>query len=480
MAGTNSGRNRPIAGRTKTVTIAQLLNRYNMGGRNWIRKFVFGFPLVGTLSQKGVFPKGGELGTEPMQPQHIWEKSQARFLERSARSGFKNAQRLWEEAQLQVGAGWLDDPISIPSSGLLPDIHPDGGVNIASRIGVERAGKLRPCDDLNHNWVNIACSVWTPITLPPWDHIAQSALYLRKHKRNCEFPKADHAPAYNNLPLLPEHAHIAFVALRSPANGQWYAFPHRALIFGAVSEVLHYNCFSRILTFPTNRIFGIPLVGYFDDYGAMLPDSLSKPGLSTFSSFCTKLAILLKMDKSLVDKALTSLGLFGEFPDNNDNILRISLPTDKATRWGKIVASHIASGQILHSELDKLIGLLSCSQNAIFGRFGRTILRPLYNKFTNKYYYSDKLGRRELEALRWWETAIGQMRPRIDCPEPQFPDLVIYTDAAAKTRIISALILNREEFRTAAKADVAIASPTALNGKTSLYNIVYIYTALNY
>ena len=75
-----------VGGDLKTVTIAQLLNRYNMGGQNWIRHFVFGFPpLIGTLSQKGVFPKGCELDTDPTQPQQIWEKSQARFLERSAR-----------------------------------------------------------------------------------------------------------------------------------------------------------------------------------------------------------------------------------------------------------------------------------------------------------------------------------------------------------------------------------------------------------
>ena len=70
------------------------------------------------------------------------------------------------------------------------------------------------------------------------------------------------------------------------------------------------------------------------------------------------------MDKSLVDTVLTFLGSFGEFPDNNnDNPLRISLPTDKANRWGEIIDPHIASVQISHSELDKLIGRLSFFPN---------------------------------------------------------------------------------------------------------------------
>ena len=57
-----------------------------MGGRNWIRKFIFGFALIGTLSQNGVAPEGNELDTEPMQPQQILGESQARILERSERS----------------------------------------------------------------------------------------------------------------------------------------------------------------------------------------------------------------------------------------------------------------------------------------------------------------------------------------------------------------------------------------------------------
>ena len=193
---------------------------------------------------------------------------------------------------------------------------------------------------------------------------------------------------------------MAFAALRSPDNGQLYEFPPRALIPGDVSVVLHYNCFSRILSCRANRISGIPLVVYFADYGAMRPDSLSRPGLSTFGSCCDKLAIILKMDKRLVDKALTFLGLFGEFPNNNnDNLLRISLPNGAATRWEIVIAPHISSGKILRSELGKLIGRLSFSQTAIFGRFGRAILRPLYNKLTGKYF-PNKLERRALDARR--------------------------------------------------------------------------------
>ena len=51
-----------VTGELKTVTIAQLIKHYNVGGRNWVRRFFFGFPLIGILSQKGVLPKGGRVG----------------------------------------------------------------------------------------------------------------------------------------------------------------------------------------------------------------------------------------------------------------------------------------------------------------------------------------------------------------------------------------------------------------------------------
>ena len=63
------------------------------------------------------------------------------------------------------------------------------------------------------------------------------------------------------------------------------------------------------------------------------------------------------MDKRLVDKSLTLLGLFGGLPnDDKANLLRASLPVDKETRMGNIIAPRIAHGQILRSELGELIG----------------------------------------------------------------------------------------------------------------------------
>ena len=36
---------------------------------------------------------------------------------------------------------------------------------------------------------------------------------------------AGHASAYKNIPLLPDHAHMALAGRRTPDNGNWYATP---------------------------------------------------------------------------------------------------------------------------------------------------------------------------------------------------------------------------------------------------------------
>ena len=193
----------------------------------------------------------------------------------------QNPHRLRGEALVQVEEGRFGNPIIITISGLIHDIHPEG-VNIDLRFGDEQADRLRACDDHERNWANLPFSVWGPITLPTWGHIAQSALNLRKRKPDWEFPKADRASAYKNRLLRPGLPQISFASIRSPVDGQRYAFPPRSL-FGAISEVLHYNCSPHILTFLTYRSPGIPLVGYCDDYWEITPGSLSRPGLSTFN-----------------------------------------------------------------------------------------------------------------------------------------------------------------------------------------------------
>ena len=436
---------RSATGKLKSVAISALLDNFDLGGSAWMSQFTFGFPLVGDLSQEGVYPRDPSLAPAPPLD-GIWTSSKQRFLTRSRASGFLNAETLWNEAMDQVKKGWLAEPLPISPDGTVAT-YDRGPINIAFRFGVDQADKLRACDDLKHNEVNLYCTVWTPIKLPTWDHIAQMCLDIRHTRKPWEFFKSDHEAAYKQLPLRPEHARLAFVALRDPITSRWMAFPPKALLFGATSAVLHYNCFSRLLAVLTNRIFGIPLIGYFDDFGALVPANVGRLALRTFEQFCNSLGITLKKTKTDRGKRIIFLGLQGDFPSpGNKMLLSIDLPTVKATTWCNTILSILSRGVISHDELESLIGRLSFTQTSVFGRIGRGMLAPLYAKLRSVPYHA-ALSDKESMTLSWWTAALPNMEPRVATPKTDRTDRIVYTDAAGKSRIIAAVILDPANFK---------------------------------
>ena len=376
---------RPAAGKFRTVAIKQLMRQHGMGGQHWLGQFAVGFPITGRLSQLHTYEVDDSV-IPPLNRDQLYDTAVPRFRERAAKSGHKNAQVLWDEAMAQVKSGWLMPP---------PQLHPGGRpfawkssrFNICFRFGVEQADKLRACDDLKHSMTNLACTVHTPIQLVSRGHITQLANFLAGDGGDWVMFKADHEAAYKQLPLNPLDMRNAIVALRDPTSKRWYGFVSRTLVFGSADAVLHYNIFPRIITALTNRCLGIALVGYFDDFAALIKKHLRQKALETFTRICPLLGIRIKPGKSEVGSPLTFLGLLGTFPcAANGRRLSISLTPGKRKRWPGLITGYLNDGRVAHSFLEKLIGKLLFSQVAVFGKFARTQLRPLYTKLHRRVY----------------------------------------------------------------------------------------------
>ena len=82
----------------KTAALEQITRHYGRNGQHWIRQFIFGAPLNGSLSRKHLCPMKPEEMESLLGASAIWAQSQARFRGRLARSGYKNAAPLWDEA----------------------------------------------------------------------------------------------------------------------------------------------------------------------------------------------------------------------------------------------------------------------------------------------------------------------------------------------------------------------------------------------
>ena len=89
-----------------------MMGQLGLGGSRWLQQFAWGFPLIGTLSQTGVYPIGPKTGTAPG-PVTLGKFPAERFRTRAAASGFLNADTLWAEALGQVDKGWLSEPTPI-------------------------------------------------------------------------------------------------------------------------------------------------------------------------------------------------------------------------------------------------------------------------------------------------------------------------------------------------------------------------------
>ena len=106
------------------------------------------------------------------------------------------------------------------------------------------------------------------------------------------------------------------------------------LLFGSVSAVIHYNCFTRALVVLINRTLGIPALNYFGDLGSLAPEPLGAMALWMVENTSSTLGAPTKTIESLVDTQIAFLGLVTSFPGPQKGlILSIELPQGKITKW---------------------------------------------------------------------------------------------------------------------------------------------------
>ena len=235
-------------------------------------------------------------------------------------------------------------------------------------------------------------------------------------------------------------ARLEAVTLRNPADGCRYIFRSRTLRFGAVATVLRYNVFSRIVDGLCARLFGIPALSFFGDFGALVPDFLSRKALGAFDAFCKLLGITLKAEKADVGHRVTFLGLRGPSPwRGNAAKMHISLTGEKASQRPELIRTYHTSGSIHALELESLIGKLGFSQTCLFGNFARAQMRYIYKKIRRLFYVSCFFAR-ELHPPLWWETISAEHQPRIPMGPNRTPTWVLFAYAATMTKLFAAAL----------------------------------------
>ena len=115
------------------------------------------------------------------------------------------------------------------------------------------------------------------------------------------------------------------------------------MVFGVIAAVLQYNVSSRTLAEPSNRYLGIPLLSFFDDFGAPTPSCLTPLALQTCASFWAILGIQLKETKSACGPRLVFLGMEGFYPCKQYSVeLHATLPPEKERKLAHLYQIDLA------------------------------------------------------------------------------------------------------------------------------------------
>ena len=144
----------------------------------------------------------------------------------------------------------------------------------------------------------------------------------------------------------------------------------------------------------------------------------------------TLFGLVLKVGKSEIGTPNTFLGIAAYFPQPSNQIyLAISIPRDKAHRWARVIFEIIHSKYVSRATLESLIGRLSLAQAAVFGRFARAMLKPLYTKLYSRRYFPTLSPALERKLRRWAATLLS-LTPRLATQTRTCPDWASYTYAA--------------------------------------------------
>ena len=420
---------RPATGVLHVALAAQLSAFLGLNATDWLMQFVHGFPIDGTLSQRFTFPLDLSRSVPPVDPTSLFLSKTPSFVHRARRAPVKHAHILRAEAMDQVAAGWLAPPRLLDTRGDFAD-NPLEDCNTAFRFGVPQEDKLRGCGDLKDSLTNTACAISTPITLCGWDHIDEASVRLRPTAKAWAFGKVDHKAAYKFLPIRENDPRFPVIAIWNPVSEDWFGFSPRTQLFGSTASVLHYNCFSRLLTTWLTRILRLPVLGCFDDFGFFTTKESDVTTLQQVLRFCDILGIPLKIQKSEVGTVITFLGLRGQFPSpSNEVTLKISLTPTKALKWDDTLLLALHERVISHAGLESLIGRLNFAQSTTFNKFARCMLKTLYAMLYDRPYFPD-LCPAVRRSFYWWHATLSVLPPRVVGRRKQFPDFVIFTDAS--------------------------------------------------
>ena len=159
-----------------------------------LSQFIYGFPMIGRLSQKFVYCEtNNDLG-QLKNADGIFAGSEGRLRGRFSHSATEASSEIWDEALEQRDLGWLDGPRMFNNDGSLLGKE-SSATNVAFRFAALQAGNVRALGDCRRARINEFCQIDTPMSLPSRGRADECVMGVSSAKTDRTFAVADQKAA---------------------------------------------------------------------------------------------------------------------------------------------------------------------------------------------------------------------------------------------------------------------------------------------
>ena len=437
---------KPEEGIHSTI-LEEMLSEAGLGGQEVVDNIRSKFPMVGKHGYRDVFPVDEVLeacepaiGVAELREQQ--ESVRAKAIRAIKSDTSENKDLIWASITAEVAKGYAQEiPAAIVHGAKGGGAEADGAGGfvyfrrfIALQLKTDRPGfvrKPRAIDDGRAARINDAALVYTPIRLPSVDtytHILQK--FAASRNAPAKTVKYDHEEAYRQFRASNEEV-VRVIIVEGP-DGEMRYFQADRLLFGEKLSVLHYCAVSQLLCRLVRHYLLIPMIGYVDDFCHPAWQDDTEIMADVLSFLRDILKTKFNELKSEEGASILYLGLVISVDMEN---VSVSISEERRKKLITYLNSHLESRRLTKGDAATLVGRLSFSTTAFYGRFGRTMLNTLYARAHQKNVRADGLLNKDLaNSLRWWVKLLSGpddvWARSIPLNGKSLPTFIVYTDAS--------------------------------------------------
>ena len=402
--------NKQVVDKFNLAVIEKMLGDAGFEGKNLLRYYIYGFPLVGIIDEPGVFDRKNR-------DKRKWLKRKILKLQKKndnrLKRIFKRHDTLdvlnWEAVNREVEAGMLEPGQSLEA--LIQENTPHVSTR---RFGLLQRGgsKYRPIDNCKKSGINKVTVVRTPVQLSRIDDLVNAIIYMAKLWIDAGNPienlvitleKEDHEMAYKQLAARDSHKKYLYVISKDPETGELFAFRPTSLVFGSIASVIDYNMCSLMTQNLSRQLFWLAILSYFDDF--IRPTLLQNKKGILFKRINTLIGHKIHPKKGEYGAVVEFLGVIFDMSFTGKLVLCLSLQRIESITNSLVIA--LNDNALSATDAGTLAGKLTFAQSVCFGRYGRAKLKPIYSR-QHAPSRVKKLNHELREALGWFQVALKQ------------------------------------------------------------------------